>query len=58
MPISEQFFHHVLMPDLIFTVCRHMRGLCHNCYGSNLELVVTKGDIICQSCFEKKNAKN
>jgi len=58
MPISEQIFHYVLILDLILSVCRHMRGLCHICYGSNLELVISKKEIICKDCFEKKNAKN
>ncbi len=35
-----------------------MRGLCHICFRSNLDLVISKGNILCQECFEKQNAKN
>ncbi len=35
-----------------------MRGLCHNCFRSGVELVISKGDILCQDCFDKKKAKN
>ena len=41
-----------------FLKIEDMRGLCHNCFVSNLELVIIKGEIICKSCSEKKNAKN
>ena len=35
-----------------------MRGLCHNCFRSGVELVVEKGTILCEDCSGKKNAKN
>jgi len=35
-----------------------MRGLCHACFRSNVDLVISKGNILCQECFEKYNAKN
>ena len=31
-----------------------MKGLCHNCYTSNVDLVISKGEMICMPCFEKK----
>lgn len=35
-----------------------MRGLCHNCLSSGVELITSKGNILCQKCFDKSNAKN
>ena len=35
-----------------------MRGLCHNCLTSGVEILIEKGQIICLKCLEKKNAKN
>lgn len=35
-----------------------MRGLCHVCFRSNVDLVILKGNMLCPECFEKKNAKN
>ena len=35
-----------------------MRGLCHSCFNSGVEVVISKGKILCQSCFDKSNAKN
>jgi hypothetical protein len=35
-----------------------MRGLCHGCFASGVELVSLKNDILCKDCFDKKNAKN
>gem|GEM_PF-1298129 len=35
-----------------------MRGLCHICYASGVEVIVSKDDIICTSCMGKKNANN
>jgi len=35
----------------------NMQGLCHACLTSNVELVIDKGQIICRSCFEKKQTK-
>lgn len=35
----------------------YMRGLCHICLASNTELVIEKGQIICRSCFDKKQSK-
>jgi hypothetical protein len=35
-----------------------MRGLCHTCLSSGVEVVVIKGEIMCQDCKTKTNAKN
>jgi len=35
----------------------NMQGLCHTCLTSNVELVIDKGQIMCHSCFEKKQTK-
>ena len=35
-----------------------MRGLCHLCFRSGVELVLEKGEILCQDCYSKNNAKN
>ncbi len=35
-----------------------MKGLCHKCLISNVELVIFKGEIVCKDCFQKLNAKN
>ena len=35
-----------------------MKGLCHKCLVSNIELITLKGEIMCKDCFEKLNAKN
>ena len=35
-----------------------MRGLCHGCYTSGVEIISEKGTILCKDCIEKKNAKN
>ena len=35
-----------------------MRGLCHSCFTSGVELIISKGEILCKKCFDKKNAKN
>jgi len=46
----------VLIQDIILHYWV-MRGLCHICFRSNVELIILKGHILCQDCFEK-NAKN
>jgi hypothetical protein len=35
-----------------------MRGLCHICFSSGVELEVIRGVIMCSDCKSKKNAKN
>lgn len=35
-----------------------MKGLCHSCFRSGIDLIVSKGEIICQDCYDKNNAKN
>ncbi len=35
-----------------------MKGLCHKCMTSNIEVIVSKGEIFCHDCFKKLNAKN
>lgn len=35
-----------------------MRGLCHSCFRSGVELEIVKGNILCLDCISKKNAKN
>ena len=35
-----------------------MRGLCHTCFRSGVEVVIIHGEIICEECIAKKNAKN
>ena len=31
-----------------------MRGLCHVCYASGVEVIASKGKILCKSCMNKK----
>ena len=58
MPMREGILDHVLILDLTITFCIYMRGLCHKCFGSDLELVISKKEIICKTCFEKMDANN
>ena len=34
-----------------------MRGLCHVCLSSNVEVIIEKGQILCIACLEKKRSK-
>ena len=33
-----------------------MKGLCHNCHTSNVEISVVEGITICQECSKQKEA--
>jgi hypothetical protein len=35
-----------------------MRGLCHVCLVSNVELVIDRGKILCKSCLKKQKTKS
>ena len=35
----------------------NMKGLCHSCLTSDVELVISKGKIICSVCHEKIKEK-
>jgi len=35
-----------------------MRGLCHSCLTSNIELVIIKNKILCKSCHTKLQKKS
>ncbi len=34
-----------------------MKGLCHSCLTSNVELVLVKGKILCVQCHEQTKEK-
>ena len=34
-----------------------MKGLCHICLKSNIEIIIKHGNMICKDCI-KENAKN
>ena len=34
-----------------------MKGLCHECFTPNVEIVIEKGQILCQNCFGKRYSK-
>ncbi len=40
-----------------FSIIYPMRGLCHSCLTSNVELVVEKGKILCKDCHKKLKEK-
>jgi len=40
-----------------FDIINSMRGLCHICLTSNVELVVKKGKILCNECHNKLKEK-
>jgi len=35
-----------------------MRGLCHTCFRSGVDVVIIHGEILCEQCASEKNAKN
>jgi len=34
-----------------------MKGLCHSCLTNNVDLVIDKDKILCNSCYEKGKEK-
>lgn len=39
-----------------------MKGICHSCFTTDVQLVIERGQILCQECFgrryTKKSAEN
>ena len=35
-----------------------LKGLCHGCFRSGVELVILKGKILCSDCFNEDDGKN
>jgi len=35
-----------------------LKGLCHGCFRSGVELLVLKGRILCSDCFNQDDGKN
>jgi len=47
--VFKKFKAHYTMYD--------MKGLCHSCLTSDVELVIAKGKILCTACHEKIKEK-
>ncbi len=57
MPKSGSKILHLLILDgIILMIMVH--GLCHVCFTSGVEILISKGRILCQDCLNKINAKN
>jgi hypothetical protein len=35
-----------------------LKGLCHVCFRSGIELIILKGKILCSDCLNQNDAKN
>lgn len=34
-----------------------LKGICHYCFTTDVELVIDRGQILCQDCFGKRHPK-